>query len=94
MRVLLDECVPRPLRRDLAGHDVATIREKGWAGKQNGELLALMAGEGMEVLLTGSKPSLPAKTVGVSSGGFSDDRSDQSPCRSRAPDAQGEDRTQ
>lgn len=52
MRILLDECVPRPLRRYLAGHDVRTIREMGWAGKKNGELLALMAADGFEVLLT------------------------------------------
>ena len=52
MRILLDECVPRPLRRELAGHDVRTIREMGWAGKKNGELLAAMAGAGFEVLLT------------------------------------------
>jgi hypothetical protein len=52
MRILLDECVPRPLRRELVGHDVRTIREMGWAGKKNGELLALMAGAGLEILLT------------------------------------------
>ena len=52
MRILLDECVPRPLRRELPAHDVRTIREMGWAGKKNGELLALMAGAGFEVLLT------------------------------------------
>ncbi len=52
MRVLLDECVPRPLRREFPAHDVRTIREMGWAGKKNGELLALMAGAGFEVLLT------------------------------------------
>ncbi len=52
MRILLDECVPRPLRRELAGHTVRTIREMGWTGKENGELLALMCGAGFEVLLT------------------------------------------
>ena len=52
MRILLDECVPRPIRRELTGHVVSTIREMGWAGKKNGELLALMAGAGFEVLLT------------------------------------------
>ncbi len=41
MRVLLDECVPRALRKDLPGHDVKTIREAGWAGVKNGELLRL-----------------------------------------------------
>lgn len=52
MRILLDECVPRPLRRELVGHDVRTIQEMGWAGKKNGQLLALMSGAGFEVLLT------------------------------------------
>jgi len=41
MRILLDECVPRRLRSELAGHDVFTAVEMGWSGKQNGELLAL-----------------------------------------------------
>ncbi|MFO0849808.1 MAG: hypothetical protein U0871_14830 [Gemmataceae bacterium] len=52
MRVLLDECVPRPFRRALAGHDVRTIPEMGWVGKKNGVLLALMTADGFEVLLT------------------------------------------
>src|SRR3712207_1585290 len=52
MRIRLDECAPRPLGRHLVGHDVRTIREMGWAGKKNGELLALMAADGFEVLLT------------------------------------------
>ena len=52
MRILLDECVPRPLRHAFARHDVRTTGEEGWAGKKNGELLVLMAGAGFEVLLT------------------------------------------
>lgn len=32
MRVLLDECVPRKLRRELPGHEVRTVAEMGWAG--------------------------------------------------------------
>ena len=51
MRVLLDECLPRQLGNFLAGHDVQTVPEAGWAGKQNGELLELAAGE-FDVLLT------------------------------------------
>ena len=43
MRVLLDECLPRRLRSVLPGHEVRTVPEAGWAGKQNGELLALAA---------------------------------------------------
>ena len=52
MRILLDECVPRRLRRELPGHDVHTVPEMGWSGKKNGELLQLMSGEGFAVLLT------------------------------------------
>jgi hypothetical protein len=42
VKVLLDECLPRPLKRELTGHDVSTVPEMGWAGVKNGELLALM----------------------------------------------------
>src|SRR5262245_52674303 len=52
MRILLDECVPRPLKRELANHDVHTVPEMGWSGKKNGELLALMIPQGFEVFLT------------------------------------------
>ncbi|MGH7795742.1 MAG: DUF5615 family PIN-like protein [Candidatus Binatia bacterium] len=41
MRLLLDECVPRRLRRELSDHEVRTVPEMGWAAKQNGELLKL-----------------------------------------------------
>jgi hypothetical protein len=39
VRVLLDECVPRNLRRELPVHEVRTVAEMGWAGMQNGQLL-------------------------------------------------------
>jgi hypothetical protein len=39
MRVLLDECLPRGLKRHLPGHDVRTVPEAGWAGMKNGALL-------------------------------------------------------
>ncbi|MBV8201935.1 MAG: DUF5615 family PIN-like protein [Acidobacteria bacterium] len=41
MRVLLDESLPRQLKRELAGFEVQTVPEVGWAGKKNGELLGL-----------------------------------------------------
>ena len=41
MRLLLDESLPRGLKRDLAAHEVVTVPEQGWAGKDNGELLGL-----------------------------------------------------
>ncbi len=51
MRVLLDECLPRRLGRELAGHDVVTVPDMGWAGKTNGEFLRLMQGQ-FDVFLT------------------------------------------
>jgi predicted nuclease of predicted toxin-antitoxin system len=51
VKILLDECLPRYLKRALTGHDVRTIQEMGWAGRKNGELLAL-AEPAFEVFLT------------------------------------------
>jgi len=51
MRVLLDECVPRALRRELAGHEVKTVGEAGWAGVKNGTLIGLAA-RAFDVMLT------------------------------------------
>ena len=51
MRVLLDECVPRGLRSELAGHEVKTIAEVGWAGVKNGALLERAVSQ-FDVLLT------------------------------------------
>jgi hypothetical protein len=41
VRILLDECLPKRLKRDLAGHDARTVPEMGWASKRNGELMGL-----------------------------------------------------
>ena len=51
MRVLLDECLPRPLKCAISGHDVSTVQERGWSSKKNGELLRLMDGT-IDVFLT------------------------------------------
>lgn len=45
MRILLDECVPARLGRELVGHEVRTVPEMGWASKENGVLLSLAEGE-------------------------------------------------
>jgi len=52
MRILLDECVPRRLRRELPGRSVSHVRDEGWAGQRNGELLRLMVSSGFAVLVT------------------------------------------
>jgi hypothetical protein len=49
--VLLDECVPRKLKRELSGHDVQTVTEMGWSGLKNGPLLRRAAQE-FDVFLT------------------------------------------
>ena len=51
MRVLLDECVPRKLRREMPGHDVKTVAEMGWSGTKNNALLRLAATD-FDVFLT------------------------------------------
>lgn len=52
MRILLDECAPRPLKRELSDYEIQTVVEMGWSGKKNGELLQLMSQEGFTILLT------------------------------------------
>ena len=55
MRILLDECVPRPLKRELSDYEVRTVVEMGWSGKKNGELLQLMTQESFTILLTADR---------------------------------------
>ncbi|MEM9674829.1 MAG: hypothetical protein AAF992_19705 [Bacteroidota bacterium] len=55
-----DENVPRQLKRDIleisgTSHEVYTVREKGWNGKLNGELLKSMLDDQFEVLVTADK---------------------------------------
>jgi predicted nuclease of predicted toxin-antitoxin system len=52
MKVLLDECLPKRLKRELRGHDISTVQEMGWAGVKNGALLSLIQDAGFEVFLT------------------------------------------
>ena len=52
MRILLDNCAPRPLKRYLAEHQVDTARERGWEQLRNGTLLQTAEGAGYEALLT------------------------------------------
>ena len=39
MKLLLDECVTRHLKRDLASHEVHTVEDAGFKGLENGDLL-------------------------------------------------------
>lgn len=51
MRLLLDECLARNLKRDLVGHDVKTVVEAGYSGMKNGALLRA-ASANFDVLIT------------------------------------------
>jgi hypothetical protein len=51
MIVLLDECLPKKLKREVQADIVKTVPEMGWAGTKNGALLRLVEGE-FDVFLT------------------------------------------
>jgi hypothetical protein len=70
MRLLVDECVPRPLLRDLTEFDAHHVVDRGWSSKRNGELLKLMLADGFDVFLTVDQSipfqqNLQASQVGV-----------------------------
>jgi len=44
MRLLLDECVPRRLKREFGVHEVTTAREAELGGLKNGDLLRAAEG--------------------------------------------------
>ena len=52
VRVLLDECVPRRLRREFPGLSVSHVVDEGWAGRRNGDLLKQMLRAGFTVFIT------------------------------------------
>lgn len=45
MKILLDECVPWPLRKLLPGHECKTAKYCGWGGFSNGDLLRVTEAE-------------------------------------------------
>ncbi len=63
-RVLLDENLPRQLKRALPELVVHTVPEMGWAGVKNGELLRLAAAE-FDVFLTADRNLPHQQTLDV-----------------------------
>ena len=55
MRLLLDENLPKRLKNDYSDHEIYTVRDKGWNGIKNGQLLELMMKNGFHALLTFDK---------------------------------------
>lgn len=56
MKVLIDECLPAALKKNLTalGHECQTVRQAGFGSKKNGELLTL-AERQWDVLLTSDR---------------------------------------
>ena len=52
MRLLLDENLPKKFKQDFSEHEIYTVRDKGWNGKKNGELMTLMISEKFDAFLT------------------------------------------
>lgn len=55
MKILLDENLPKKLKQDFQGFEIYTVRDKGWQGKTNGELIKLMIAGGFDLLITFDK---------------------------------------
>ena len=53
MKILLDENLPKQLKADFGpDYDVKTVRDMGWLGKKNGELLGLLVFNGFDFFVT------------------------------------------
>jgi rRNA maturation protein Rpf1 len=55
MKLLLDENLPKKLKQHFTEHEIFTVRDMGWNGKKNGELLNLMILNNFDALLTFDK---------------------------------------
>ncbi|BCU79053.1 DUF5615 family PIN-like protein [Luteolibacter sp. LG18] len=69
MRILLDECVPWPVRKLLPDHDCHTAWYQGWGGTKNGELLSL-ADKEFDLFITADRnlryqQNLAARTIAI-----------------------------
>ncbi|MCA1837977.1 MAG: DUF5615 family PIN-like protein [Actinobacteria bacterium] len=51
MRILLDESIPKGLKRLLEGHESRTVVEQGWSSFSNGKLLQIASQE-FDILIT------------------------------------------
>jgi predicted nuclease of predicted toxin-antitoxin system len=53
MKILLDENLPQKLQADFGiDYEVRTVRDMGWFGKKNGELLGLIVLNGFDIFVT------------------------------------------
>lgn len=52
---MLDENLPKRLKLDFPEHEIFTVRDKGWNGIKNGDLLDLLIQNNFKALLTFDK---------------------------------------
>jgi predicted nuclease of predicted toxin-antitoxin system len=45
LKILIDECVPRSIKRSLTGHIAHTVQELGYSSYENGDLISIAEGE-------------------------------------------------
>ncbi|HQS53637.1 MAG: hypothetical protein B7Y15_00680 [Bacteroidetes bacterium 24-39-8] len=55
MKLLLDENLPKRLKLDFTEHEIYTVRDKGWNGIKNGQLLKLLIENQFDALFTFDK---------------------------------------
>lgn len=70
MKVLFDVNMPRPLRRELPGHEVVTAQTMGWGELENGDLIDAAERGGFDVLVTADQnlryqQNLARRTLGI-----------------------------
>ncbi|BDA74470.1 hypothetical protein Cyan7822_1092 [Rivularia sp. IAM M-261] len=69
MKIILDENLPKALKRYLSAYDVTTVQEQGWAGVKNGELMARIEGS-YDIFITSDKnikyqQNLTGRTIAI-----------------------------
>ena len=52
MKILLDECVTKRLKKYLNEFEVLTVAQSGWSGIRNGKLMTLCVENEIDILLT------------------------------------------
>ena len=66
MLVLIDESLPKPIRREMPGFEVLTVAQRGWSKTKNGALLRLAEGAGFEAFLTADQSLQYQQNLAVS----------------------------
>ena len=63
MKILLDECVPKRVKKLLSPIEVYTLFDLGWNGLKNGELLSKTASSNFDILISIDKNISSQKNI-------------------------------